>query len=344
MILPTTSAAALLLLLASFVCLGSWIVAFKLTGKWRFELFYIDFAIGAVLLSILAAFTFGVLGSDLGFMDRMLVAGRTAQALVVLSGFVFNLGNMLLVAAVPLIGISAAFPLGLGVALLAGSLFYFPGTNAVFIVSGMVLVLLAVILEGISCRLRDSVPAASSKGNTAPKGASKARARKTNKGLILAAMGGIALGLFYPVAARGLSGDFGVGPYAGMLLFSVGVLVSTVIFNFYFLNIAIEGEPLTLGAYARGKRRQHLIGLVGGALWAAGMLTAALARSLPTQPERNVVLGLVLPLASALLVILWGAVVWKEFAGAPSSAKLSMGLAAALFAGALVVTGLGILP
>src|SRR5579875_4114249 len=126
MILPTTYVSALLLLIFSFLCLGTWANTFRLSGtRWRFELFNIDFAVGAILISVIAAFTLGTLGSDLAFSDRMLVAGRTAQAFLVGAGFIFNLGNMLLLAAVSMIGFASAFPLSIGLALVVTSLFHF---------------------------------------------------------------------------------------------------------------------------------------------------------------------------------------------------------------------------
>src|SRR5579875_142197 len=119
MILPSTYASALVLLVLSFFCLGTWVNTFKLTGThWRFELFSIDFAIGAILLSVIAAFTLGTMGSELAFSDRMLVAGRGAQVFVVAAGFIFNLGNMLLLASISILGIAGAFPLSIGLAII----------------------------------------------------------------------------------------------------------------------------------------------------------------------------------------------------------------------------------
>lgn len=345
MIVPTTSVSALLLLVLSFVCLGSWPNMFKLTGtRWRFELFYFDFAVGAVLLSAIAAFTLGTLGSELAFTDRMLVAGRAAQAFAFASGFIFNLGNMLLVAAVALIGMSGAFSLSIGVALVVGSFFNFKANNIIFLVSGIALAILALILDTAACRIRDhasskNVPV--SKSNPPPNIQARGRTRKTAKGLAVGIIGGILLGLFYPVAAKGMPGEFGIGPYAGVLLFSLGILISTLIFDFYFLNIAIEGGPLAFSAYFRGNARQHFLGFAGGALWAAGALAAALVRFAPAEVGLDPVLSTILPLASVLLVLFWGAAAWKEFARAPSNAKVSLAFTAILLAGAIVVFGIG---
>jgi glucose uptake protein len=328
MILPTTSASALLLLVASFICLGSWINTFKLTGtRWRFELFYIDFAIGAVALSVITALTLGTLGSDLAFSDRMLVAGRTAQGMVVLGAFVFNLGNMLLVAAASLLGMSGAFSLSIALAVIVCSLFNFRGDNALLLSSGIVLMIITAWLAATACRFR-----------TVEKG----KSRRAKKGLVLGVIGGVALGLFYPVAEKGLTGDLSVGPYAGMLLFSIGILVSTVMFSFYFLNIAIEGGPLGFSAYFRGNLQQHLLGFGGGALWAGGTLAASLANSASRQLDLDPSLSLILPVASVLLVMLWGTVRWKEFTAAPRNARVALALTAIFFTGSLILVGIGI--
>ena len=72
MILPTTYAAALLLTILSMICWGSWANTTKLTGKWRFELFYFDYSLGVLLLAILAALTLGSMGDDLTAFDNWL--------------------------------------------------------------------------------------------------------------------------------------------------------------------------------------------------------------------------------------------------------------------------------
>jgi len=340
LVLPTTYASALLLLLLGFVCLGSWANTFRLAGaRWRFELFYFDFAIGALLLAVVAAYTFGTLGSDLAFSDRMLVAGRAAQAYVMAAGFIFNLGNMLLVAAISLIGMSAAFPLSIGVALIIVAFFDFTPGNVLFLVGGIVLMVPALLLDGVASRSRDVPQVNPTK--TPHRSLQKAKGRKTTKGVALGIVSGILLGCFYPVASKGMAGDFGLGPYAGSLLFCLGVLASTLMFNFYFMNIAIEGGPIRLNAYFTGQARQHFLGFGGGALWALGALATSLAISSPSQTGLNRSLGFILPLASVLLAMLWGAMRWKEFATAPKSAKVCISLTAVLFTCSLVLFGFG---
>lgn len=329
----------------AFLFLGLWPNTFKRTGsQWRFELFYFDFAIGAILLAVIAAFTFGSFGSEMAFDDRMLVAGRSAQAWVVAAGFLFNLGNMLFVAAMSLLGISAALPLSVGLALIIASISNFRAGNVVFLISGIVLLLVSLALDGTACRLRDLGLPTTVKGapKPIPKPAPRAKTRRTAKGILLALLSGIPLGLFYPMFTKGEAGDFGLGPYAGILLFCVGVIIATVVFNFYFMNIAIEGGALPFHAYFRGRASQHFLGFAGGAMWAAGALAAAIGSSSPAAMEMSAPLRLILPLASALLALLSGLWIWKEFPSKSKNARVCIGVTAVIFGCGLALAGTGL--
>ncbi|MEJ7607299.1 MAG: hypothetical protein WKF37_13790 [Bryobacteraceae bacterium] len=120
MILPTTHAAALLLVIVTMVCWGSWANTFKLSRNWRFELYYFDFAAGVLLAAVGSAFTFGSMGDELSFIDNLTIAGKRQMALALVAGGIFNLANMLLVAAISLAGLAVAFPISLGWPWLSG--------------------------------------------------------------------------------------------------------------------------------------------------------------------------------------------------------------------------------
>lgn len=371
MILPVTYISVLLLLITSSICLGSWANTFKAAGaRWRFELYSIDFAIGMMILLLAAACTLGMLGSDLPFSDRILVAGRTAQMLAIIAGGVFNLGNMLLLAAVSLLGLSTAFPLGIGVALIVSSCFHLRPATAPYLAAGIVLLIIAAVLEMRSARLRER--AAGIKKTVAPAPATVARpvaaggkpatatlqgaavrsskaiqppkpnTKRSRRGMLAAIIGGMALGCFPPVLENCIPGDLGLGAYAGMVLFGLGVLVSTIVYNFYFLNITIDGSPLSFGAYFKGNASQHFLGFGGGALCAGGLLGAALAAGVPAAadvPQFEVVL---FPLASVLLTFLFGVTVWKEQVGAPASARMSLSTGVLLLAISLGLLAFGL--
>src|SRR5260370_32444435 len=100
---------------------GSWANTFKMAGSWRFELFYFDYSIGVLLAAVIAAFTFGAMGSDgFQFIDDLMQTGRRNIFYGFLGGVVFNLANMLLVAAISVAGLPLAFPLRIGMAPASG--------------------------------------------------------------------------------------------------------------------------------------------------------------------------------------------------------------------------------
>lgn len=380
MILPSTYLTVLLLLIASTVCLGLWINTFKATGpKWRFELFSMDFGAGAVIAVVIAAYTLGTLGSDLGFSDRLLVAGRTDQVLAILAGAVFNLGNMLLLAAVSQIGIAGAVPLSVGVALIVNSGFNFRPHNRWYLITGIVLVLVTILFELRAARLREAAlqpkkvaapatpaetvsssgAATATAATTASVTANPAKAplksssgqhhrtekkrlpkkkypRRPVRGVTAAMISGIALGFFIVVLQNCMPGEFGLGPYAAMLLFGVGVLGSTIVYNFYFLNMTIEGAPLTFGSYFDGNLTQHLLGIFGGVVCAGGLLAASIAINSAGAVDMPLLLQILIPVLSVVLAFLSGAAFWKEM-------RVPAGSKTALFAGlALFLCSLGL--
>ena len=328
MVLPTTWLSTLLLLVVSLICLGSWANTFKATGsRWRFELFSIDFAVGALLFSLIAAYTLGTLGAELGFSDRMLVSGRTNQAIGLAAGAIFALGNMLLLAAVSLLGMSAAFPLCIGSAVVVGALFQFRSAHGLWLAAGLALLVCAVVLDILAIR-RNKIPIRASK-----------KAPSSTRGIVVGIIAGVVLGCFFVLLHRGFRGDFGLGPYAGLLLVAIALLVSTLVLNLYFMNIAISGGPIGFSAYFTGLPHQHFLGFAGGAIWALGMLAQGLAMSAPAALNFDPAILTIVPLASVLLAVFWGFTKWKE---SPGSAKTLAVASAAVFLCGIVLVGLAV--
>src|ERR1700726_3808556 len=153
MILPATYNSALLLIILSMICWGSWANTFKLSGKWRFELFYYDYSLGVLLAAIVAAYTFGSMGADLSFSDNLLIALRRNMAYAGAAGVVFNLANMLLVAAISVAGMAVAFPIGIGLALVIGVVWNHllnPQGSPILLFGGVALVLVAIIVDAFA--------------------------------------------------------------------------------------------------------------------------------------------------------------------------------------------------
>lgn len=325
MILATTYSAAVLLGLLSMFLWGTWASAFKATRNWRFELFYFDFAAGALIAAAIAAFTLGSMGDELSFTDNLLIAGKRQIAFGVAAGVVFNLGNLLLLAAVSVSGMIVAFPIGLGLAFAIGILwaFIFPALgNVYYLIGGAVLAILAAAVCALAYRVQGGA-----KGFSA-------------KGVILSVASGMLMGFSYPVLEMSRAGEIGLGPYAVAFMFAVGVFASTFVFNLYFMNLPVHGPAVSMVDYFRPKTmRNHALGLVGGALWCAGVIAnfvagATLEAAVP--PRLIYALGH----AAAFVALLWGVVVWGEFRPANSRAKGMLAIAVLLLAAGLALAAL----
>jgi glucose uptake protein len=266
----------------------------------------------------------------------MLVAGRTNQALGIAAGALFALGNMLLLAAISLLGMSAAFPLCIGSAIVVASLFQFRSAQGLWLAAGLILLVGAVVLDIFAVR-RKKNPTRVAAPRPGTKGAGK-KAPTSTRGIIVGIIAGIVLGCFFPMIYRGFRGDFGLGPYAAVLLVTIALMVSTLVLDLYFMNIAISGEPIGFSAYFTGLPHQHFLGFAGGAIWALGMLAQGLAMSAPATVNLDSAALTIVPLASVLLAVFWGLAKWKEFASAPGRTLLVV--SALVFLAGIVLVGL----
>jgi len=338
MILPASYSSALLLIILSMLCWGSWANTFKLTAKWRFELFYYDYSLGVLLAAIVAAYTFGSMGSELSFSDNLLVAGKRNMAWAVAGGMVFNLANMLLVAAISVAGLAVAFPIGIGLALVIGVIWnYFlnPQGNPTLLGAGVALVALAIIV--------DSLAYSAQAAGTRQPGQGRSRRSASRKGIVLSLISGVLMGSFYPLVEMSKSGGVdggGLGPYAVAVLFSVGVFVSTFVYNLYFLNLPVEGEPLSMFAYFKGKIGQHALGILGGIIWSIGAITNFTAASAPKNVQVGPAISYAVGQGATMVSALWGVLVWREFAGASSKVKLLLILMFVLFLAGLMLVSI----
>jgi glucose uptake protein len=115
-------ALAVILCFVTMLCWGSWANTQKLTSKeWRFQLFYWDYAIGLFLLALFLALTLGSRGSvGRSFLTDLSQASGEAVWSALVGGIIFNLANILLVAAIDIAGMAVAFPVGVGIALVLG--------------------------------------------------------------------------------------------------------------------------------------------------------------------------------------------------------------------------------
>ena len=346
MILPNTYISALLLAVLSMLCWGSWANSYKLTGKWRFELFYWDYSFGVLIAALIAAFTFGTLGSD-GFAftdDLFAVAGKRNIAFGFGAGVVFNLANMLLVAAIAVGGMSLAFPVGIGLALVIGVVWNYlikPQGEPTLLFMGVALVVAAIVLDALAY---SALSKAKAKELIKSGKAKSTKVKASWKGIVLSIASGLLMGAFYPLVELGKQGPNGLGPYAIGFVFSVGIFVSTFPFNLFFLSLPVQGEPLEVLDYFKGTSKQHLLGLLGGGVWAVGtianfVVSSATKAASPSAgsdgggvPLLGPAISYALGQGATLISALWGLLVWKEFRGADGHVRIMLGLMLALFA------------
>ena len=345
MILPTTAVAVWILAIVSLLCLGSWANTLKLAGRWRFEYYYYDFVLGILLSAGVAAL---VLGSgrpqDLTFQDNLLLTGYRKMAWALASGVVLNLGTLLLLAATGLAGMSVAFPLSLGVAMVVGTLWDFAfGTpsNTLLTVMGVVLLVAAVIVTALAhVRLLEARRQAAQQALTPDPRAKSKHPRPTGGllAIVFSVAGGIVLGAFPRILAQGTSGDNGLAPYPAVLLLSVAALLSSPFFVLFFTTFPLQGAPGNPTGYLSGTRKQHLLGITGGVIWGAGILTFLLAQAAPANMQPSQLIQYLLSNSALLVAAAWGLLAWREFKGGDERVGM---LAAGMVV--LFLTGLGML-
>jgi glucose uptake protein len=143
------------------------------------------------------------------------------------------------------------------------------------------------------------------------------------------------MGMFYPLVAMSTAGEIGLGPYSVAVIFSFGVLLSTFVFNLYFMNLPVQGEPVPLMAYFRGSVRNHLLGLLGGILWCAGAIMNFVAAAAPPEVNVGPAISYALGQGATMISALWGLLVWKEFRGANARVRSLLTVMLLLFAAGL---------
>jgi glucose uptake protein len=341
MILPQTYGLVLILMALCLFCWGSWANTFKLAGKYRFEAYYVDFAIGCMIVALILAFTLGNLGYDgFSFVDDLEHAGKRQWFFGFLAGILFNLGNMLLVAAVSVAGMAIAFPVSIGIAIIMGSILSLvgrPGGNILLLLAGCALIAASVAVAAIAYNILGVIRHEA----LARAGKAKSTRRPTTvKGVILGVVSGLLLGSYFPLVQKGMETDIGLGPYAITVVFCGGILASMLVFSVFFMNLPVEGEPVELSQYFRARPKQHFLGLLGGAIWCLGMDALLISSSAPTQAHLPPAINSLLANGFPVLAALWGLFAWKEFRDGDARVKVSGVVMLILFAGGLALVAI----
>lgn len=319
---PQTYTVTLVLMIITMLCWGSWANTMKLVPKWPFQLFYWDYVIGVVLVTLLFGLTLGSTGgSGEGFLADLGNADGAAILYALAGGIVFNVANLLLVAAIAIAGMAVAFPVGIGIALVVGVLLNYviaPAGNPAFLFGGVALVLAAIIVDAMASKARGDDGTG-----------------QTTRGLKLSVACGILMGSFYPLVVKASAGQSGLGPYGVSFVFAIGVLLCAIPFNAWLMKKPITGDPpTTMSVYYAGGMKEHLSGILGGMIWGTGMTLSLIAGTVAlVGPAVSYAIGQGATMVSAI----WGVFIWREFADAPNKAKKLLPLMFILF-----LAGLGL--
>ncbi|HWZ83527.1 MAG TPA: hypothetical protein VNW47_12920 [Terriglobales bacterium] len=300
---PASFGIALLMMIGSAMCWGSWANTYKGVKNYRFELFYWDYAVGIFLTSLILAFTMGSTGNDASsFLNNVHAADTSNILWTMVGGAIFNLANLLLVAAIDMAGLAVALPVSIGIALVVGTMLSYilqPKGNMLFLAAGVACALIAVTLDGKAF------------------GSLAGGRIATRKSIWICVVSGVLMGLWNPFVAYGATRGHALTPYSSVVFLTLGALLSCFIWNLYFMKKPLAGDPVDFSGFFSAPASGHLLGLLGGAIWTTGTVFNVVAGG-ATGFAISYAIGQAAPMVGAL----WGVFAWKEFAGAPSKAKV----------------------
>lgn len=312
----------------TMLCWGSWGNTQKLAAKtWRYELFYWDYVIGIVLLSVVFGFTLGSMGEQgRSFTTDLGQASSANLWSVILGGIIFNASNILLSASISIAGMAVAFPVGVGLALVLGVVLNYNSASKddpILLFTGVALIVVAIIFNGI----------ASGKMSTGDK-------KSSSKGIWLAVIAGILMSFFYRFVAAAMDvNNFEsptpgmMTPYTALFVFAMGMLASNFLFNTLIMRKPFVGAPVSYKDYFGGNFSTHMVGVAGGLIWGLGT-----ALSYMSAGKAGAAISYALGQGATMVAAFWGVFIWKEFKGAGKSVNLLL-----FFMFLLFITGLGLI-
>lgn len=300
---------AVFLCIITMLCWGSWANTQKLSSqKWPFQLFYWDYSLGILMITLLLAFTMGSFGAEgRSFLLDLGQAESKYLCYALLGGVIFNFANILLVIAIDLTGMAIAFPVGIGIALVLGvitNFVYNPEGDPFILFTGVFFIMVAIILDALAYKY------------------TLIKQEKTPiKGIVISLLAGIAMGFFYKYVAQSMASDFvtpeigKLTPYTALVVFSVGILISNFLFNTINMYKPIRGSSVTYKDYfSLGNPKLHLIGILGGVIWGLGMSFSIIASE---QAGPAIAYGL--GQGATMVAALWGVFIWQELKELPKS-------------------------
>lgn len=304
---PEVYAIALSFMILSMLCWGSWANTLKLCPGYRFQLFYWDYVIGLIAGAVVWGLTLGSFGSSgKAFYADVTQASFRPILLAVAGGVIFNIANLLLVAAIDIAGLAVAFPIGIGLALVIGAVSSYlisPQGNPALLFGGIALVVAAIVFDAIAYRMRE-----------------EDRPSMSRRGIVISLVAGVLMGCFYPFVSKAMTGSDALGPYAAVFFFVLGVAACSLPVNYLLMRMPLDGRrPAAMSGYWKAPLNWHVWGVIGGAIWCTGAIANFVASQAHiVGPAVSYSIGQGATMISAC----WGVFIWREFKDAPARSKI----------------------
>jgi glucose uptake protein len=217
-------------------------------------------------------------------------------------------------AAIAIAGMSVAFPVGIGLALVLGVIINYIGSqkgDPVFLFLGVALIAVAIIINAVAYRK-----------------ASAGNQKVTSKGILISVLAGLLMSFFYRFVAASMDLDNFESPAGGMMtpytavvIFALGIFVSNFVFNTILMKKPLSGEPTNYKAYFKGKFSIHSVGILGGLIWGVGNSLNLIAAG-----KAGAAISYGLGQGATLVAALWGVFIWKEFKNSPKGTNSMLAL------------------
>eukprot|EP00971_Amphidinium_carterae_P039951 784467-Amphidinium_carterae.1 len=380
MLLPPTEGWALLAAVVSLVAWGSWtnfLVATK--GRIRFECYYLDYSLAALVTSATCAATLGMtpgdgaLGSLQTWPDDFSGIAPLKYLAALFAGVLFNASNIMLCKGIAMVGLALAFPLCIGTAMVEGvTLTYLvdPSGDPWLLFSGVFVALCAVCTAAGMQHLKeqqqksqpardvvvemgegsfDAVGEASEKPQQLqepavellPSSEAVEAGPSMARKLSICILGGVIMG-FWPCLSTFAVQDPGLTPYGELLFYTFAAFLSSLVLLPLAVVFPLEG---TEGGPLSNALRDYLCAPMACHLcgWLGGVVwsTGTLGNALATASGKvNGAAALAIGQCANVAAIFWGIFLFDEFKGTDRKVKVLIGTVLALYAGAITLVSL----
>lgn len=354
---PQSYGLALATALLSTICWGSWSNTAKAAGGVvNFAHYYVDYCFGTVLVALVLFIGPGT--RELGGPEVDLTNAVFALA----AGAVFGVANLMLTTGIALGGISVAFPICIGTALVLGTVLTYvidKRGDIHLLFPGVAFALLGVLCNARAYALlqrarqpAQSQPAAVdaracltgnqdvADGDAVLRPSSFTANPSTVRILLICGVGGVLMSCWAPLSAQAIKGERGLSPYSSFVFFTIASLVAglgVVSGQQCCCAVLPRVDAVTSAtAYAQLPPPLHCWGLLGGAVWALGTLA-----NLVSGGHLGFALSYALGQTAPVVAVLWGLCWYREFHGAPWEAFVFLCLMFTAFVVAIVLLCLG---